>query len=137
MSEKEYVRGLKDDTTLFKWIDEAVERKRAAGVSDEEIFRHTPLKERIARFQVYNAAPEKSWEYHVIIASQDGCFCAHAPAFPDIVVEGDSVEAARESLAHALAHRLRALFLADKPIPEERAILETLEVSFKVEPSQR
>ena len=136
MSEKEYVRGLKDDTALFEWIDEAVERQRTAGVPDAEIFRHTPLEERMARFHAYDAALKKHWRYHVIIASQDGRFRAHAPAFPDIVVEADSVEAARNALARALSYRLRALFLTDKPIPEERAILETLEVSFKVEPDQ-
>nr|MBC8446003.1 hypothetical protein [Chloroflexota bacterium] len=86
MSEKEYVRGLKDDTALFEWIDEAVERQRSAGVPDAEIFRHTPLEERMARFHAYDAALKDHWQYHVIIASQDGCFRAHAPAFPDIVV---------------------------------------------------
>ena len=137
MSEKEYVRGLKDDTALFEWVDEAVERQRAAGVPDEEIFRHTPLEERMARFHAYDAALKKRWRYHVIIASQDGRFRAHAPVFPDIVVEADSIEAARKALAYALSHHLRALFLAGKPIPEEQAILETLEISLEVESGQR
>ena len=138
MSEKvqEYMRGLKNDTALFEWIDEIVERQRTAGVPEAEIFRRTPLEERIARLRAYDAAPKKRWRYHVIIAPQDGRFRAHVPVFPDIVVEAVSVEAARKSLARALSHRLCTLFLADEPIPEEQAILETLEVSLKVEPGR-
>jgi predicted RNase H-like HicB family nuclease len=138
MSEKkkEYTRGLKDDTALFEWTDETVERQRAAGVPDAEIFRLTALKERIARSRAYDAALKKRWRYHIIIASQDGRFRAHAPTFPDIIVEADSVEAARKALACVLSHRLRDLFFAGKSIPEEQTILETLEVSLKVEPSQ-
>jgi len=137
MSEKkEHTRGLKDDTALFEWVDEAVERQRTAGVPDTEIFHRTPLEERIVRSRAYNAALKKRWRYHVIIVSRDGRFRAHAPTFPDIVVEADSVEAARKALARALSHHLRALFFAGKPIPEEQTILETLEVSLKVEASQ-
>jgi len=135
MSEKkEYMRGLKDDRALFKWVDEVVERQRAAGVPDVEIFRHTSLEERLARSRAFDTAPKKRWQYHIIIVPQDSRFRAHAPVFPDIIVEAASVEAARKTLACALSHRLRALFFAGEPIPEEQAILETLEVTLDVEP---
>ena len=64
--------------------------------------------------------------YHILIEPTDGAYRAYAPAVPEVVVHGDTIEAARERLITALQDYLAQRMAAGAPPPVERAQIETV-----------
>ncbi|HID61503.1 MAG TPA: type II toxin-antitoxin system HicB family antitoxin [Anaerolineae bacterium] len=123
----------KDDRHLIEAIERGRALRHAPGVpepEDSKLGSVSELKEEWQRLRQETAGRNF---YYVVIEPGDGAYRAYPLTIPEIVVQGETPQAAKRELERALHRYLADMRAQGKPLPVERKLVDAVVVPLKGE----
>jgi predicted RNase H-like HicB family nuclease len=120
---------MKDDRDLFEMIRRGRELRRARGIPEPT--GEFDAKEATEKWhEMRQAWAIRRQHYYIVIEPSDGFYRAYSLTLPQVEAQGETPQAAKEKVAEALLAYLKDLLAQGQPLPVERRVVDTVEISL-------